>query len=82
MNRYGDLNGLLGHIVTHLGFTITDRGLWLRMKELDAAKSIERANVADDLGKMFLSSDPGAVMRFLGLSEELWQAGFATLDEL
>lgn len=81
-SAYGDLNGLLGHIVTHLGFTVTDQGLWLRMKELDAAKTIERANIADNLGKIFLSNEPQEVMRFLGLSVEDSDAGFATLDQL
>lgn len=81
-SAYGDLNGLFGHILTHLGFTVTDRGLWLRMKELDAAKDIERVNVADHLGKLFLSRDPAQVMSFLGLSVEVWNAGFATLDQL
>lgn len=80
-SSYSDLNGLLGHIVTNLGFTITDLGLWLRMKELDTAKKIERANVSDDHGKVFLSREPSEVMRFLGLSVAKWDAGFATLDD-
>lgn len=81
-SAYGDLNGLLGHIVTNLGFTVTDQGLWLRMKELDAAKMIERANLADQQGRILLSKDPGQVMRFMGLSVSRWDTGFATLDEL
>lgn len=81
-SAYGDLNGLLGHIVTHLGFTVTDRGLWLRMSEHDAAKTIERANIADELGKIFLSNGPEQVMHFMGLSVERWCAGFASLDDL
>jgi hypothetical protein len=28
-SSYGDMLGLLGHIVTHLGFTVNDRGFWL-----------------------------------------------------
>lgn len=80
-SSYGDLNAMLGRIVTPLGFTVTDRGLWLRMKELDAAKDIERAVVADEDGKMLLSDDPNKVMQFLGLSIEAYEAGFRTLDQ-
>ena len=78
-SAYGDLNGLLGHIITNLGFTITDRGLWLRMKELDVSKNIERTGLADSEGKLMLSKDPAQVMRFLGLSVDEWDAGFSTL---
>lgn len=81
-SAYGDLNGLLGHIVTNLGFTVTDQGLWLRMKEVDAAKLIERANLTDRQGRILLSKDPKHVMRFMGLSVVRWDTGFATLDEL
>ncbi len=79
---YGDLAGLIGHTVKHLGFLASDRGLWLRLKELDNAKSLQIQNVADKDGRIFLSDDPVQVMRFLGLSPVTYNAGFTTIEEL
>lgn len=79
---YGDMAGLLGHMLHNLGFTVSDKGLWLRMKELDDAKKLPYTNTADRDGTVFLSHEPSAVMRFLGLSVERYEAGFKTLDEL
>lgn len=81
-SSYGDMVSLLGRIVTHLGFTISDRGFWLRMKELDASKTVEHVNAADRDGVILLSSDPKQVMSFLGLSADNYDAGFKTLNEL
>ncbi|KAK3707659.1 hypothetical protein LTR37_012007 [Vermiconidia calcicola] len=66
-SSYGDLVGLLGRIVKNLWFTTSDRGFWLRMKELDYSKTVD---------------DPKQVMSFLGLSVEKYDAGFRTLDEM
>ncbi|KAK5113430.1 hypothetical protein LTR85_010858 [Meristemomyces frigidus] len=80
---YGDMAGLLGHIVHNLGFTVSDRGFWLRMKELDDSKKPPyKVNVADQDGRILLSHDPADVMQFLGLSVQGYEAGFKTLDEL
>ena len=81
-SSYGDMVGLLGHIVTNLGFTVSDRGFWLRMKELDTSKKVQYVNVADKIGMLLLSSDPKKLMAFLGLSVASYDAGFKTLNEL
>ena len=81
-SSYGDMAGLLGHIVHNLGFTVSDRGLWLRMRELDFSKTVPYVNIADRDGMLLLSSDPKAVIPFLGLSVESYEAGFDTLDKL
>ena len=78
----GDMLGLIGRIVRNLGFIVTDRGLWLRMPELDASKTMTHVNVADRDGIIFLSNDPHRVMLFLGLSVDRYEAGFETLEEL
>ncbi|KAK5137776.1 hypothetical protein LTR08_007348 [Meristemomyces frigidus] len=78
---YGDLAGLLGHIVHALGFTISTTGLSLRMRELDASKNPSHpANVPDREGRILLSHDPDKVMRFLGLDAEVYAQGFGTLE--
>ncbi|KAK3702468.1 hypothetical protein LTR37_014830 [Vermiconidia calcicola] len=46
-SSYGDLVGLLGRIVKNLGFTTSDRGFLLRMKELDYSKTVEYVMVPD-----------------------------------
>ncbi|KAK4544283.1 hypothetical protein LTR36_004493 [Oleoguttula mirabilis] len=81
---YGDMGGLLGYIVHNLGFTVSDRGLWLRMEELDDAKRLPYpVNVADQDGRILLSHDPAQVMQFLGLRPEVYyEAGFQTLEGL
>ena len=81
-SSYGDLAGLLGHIVHNLGFTVSDRGLWLRLPELDKSKAVSYVNIADKDGRILLSSDPDLIMRFLGLSVQGYHDGFQTVDEL
>ncbi|KAI7150621.1 hypothetical protein D0869_01488 [Hortaea werneckii] len=80
---YGDMSSLLGHIVRNLGFTCSDRGLWLRLQELDDCKRQPIPfNIADKDGTIFLSHDKSQVMRFLNLDAEVYEKGFATRQEL
>ncbi|KAF2769200.1 hypothetical protein EJ03DRAFT_327642 [Teratosphaeria nubilosa] len=79
---YGDMAGLLGHIVRPLGFTITDEGLYLRHKSLDDSKSLTYVNVPDKEAMLHLSHEPDKIMQFLGLSVERYWAGFKTIEEL
>jgi hypothetical protein len=85
-SSYGDLNILLGHIVHQHGFTLNDKGLFLRLPELDAAKqrndpAAPHINIDEAMGKLFLTNDPVKVMDFLGLSSDRYYAGFATVDD-
>ncbi|KAI6901768.1 hypothetical protein KC318_g8053 [Hortaea werneckii] len=80
---YGDMSSLLGHIVRNLGFTCSDRGLWLRLQELDDCKKQPMPlNVADKDGTIVLSHDKTRVMHFLNLDAEVYERGFATRQEL
>ena len=81
-SSYGDMVGLLGHIVQNLGFTVSDLGLWLRLPELDVSKTVSHVNIADRDGRIFLSKDPNLVMQFLGLSVQGYEEGFKNLDAL
>ena len=82
-SSYGDMVALLGHIVHNLGLTVSDRGLWLRLKELDDSKHPPHpVNVADKDGMIHLSHDAGIVMQFLRLSTEKYGSGFQTLEQL
>ncbi|SMR59868.1 unnamed protein product [Zymoseptoria tritici ST99CH_3D1] len=86
-SSYGDLNILLGHIVRQHGFSLTDKGLFLRLPEYDAAKELDaerttpHLNIEDTLGKLFLSNDPVEVMDFLGLDPSRYYDGFTTVKD-
>ncbi|EME81896.1 uncharacterized protein MYCFIDRAFT_78675 [Pseudocercospora fijiensis CIRAD86] len=77
---YGDLAGLLGAIMHNIGFTVSDRGLFLRFEELDEAKQMQGIRVSKEECLLLLSNEPEEVMRFLGVSPEKYEAGFATID--
>lgn len=81
---YGDLTGMVGHIITNLGFDLTDRGLRLRFKELDECRHPEWSHVkpAVEEARIMLSSDPKQVMEFLELSTERYDQGFETIEEM
>lgn len=79
---YGDLGGLLGNIVRNLGFTVSDRGLVLRLKELDDAKALKLGQVADRDGMLCLSNSPDRIMTFLGMSPEKYWRGFSDVESL
>jgi hypothetical protein len=81
---YGDLAGMLGNVVTNFGFDITDRGLRLRLQELDDSGQGEwkHFKLALDQGRMMLSSDPVTVLEFFGLSVEHYDSGFQSEDEI
>lgn len=78
---YGDMSGLLGHMVHNLGFTMCDRGLMLRLAALDAVYGMAHLNVPQKSGRLFLSRDPQQVLQFLGLSYDAYERGFETVDE-
>ncbi|KAI7089481.1 hypothetical protein KC363_g6234 [Hortaea werneckii] len=80
---YGDMSSLLGHIVRNLGFTCSDRGLWLRLQELDDCKRQPiPLNIADEDGTILLSHEKSQVMQFLNLDAEVYEKGFATRHQL
>ncbi|KAK1811485.1 hypothetical protein LTR12_014131 [Friedmanniomyces endolithicus] len=81
-SSYGDLSSILGHILRPLGFKLSENGLFLRLKELEQAKSMLCHGIADHDGLLLLSCSPYKVMQFLGLSADRYEQGFATLDEL
>ncbi|KAM0723360.1 hypothetical protein Q7P37_000346 [Cladosporium fusiforme] len=75
---YGDLAGMLGNAVTNFGFDVTDRGLRLRLQELDDSGHGEWEHFRPALEdcRMMLSSDPSQIMQFFGLDVERYHAGF------
>lgn len=77
---YGDMATILGQILHNHGFTVSDKGLFLRLRELEDFKAIDHVNIPDSAGCILLSNDPVQVMEFLGLDRIAYEAEFATLD--
>jgi hypothetical protein len=72
---HGDMWNLLGVIVRPYGLTIDDDAMWLRVPEIEKTNK-KRA-------KVFLSSEPDTVLRFLGLPvEPFWSRPFGGAEEL
>jgi hypothetical protein len=73
-SAHGDLWNILGTSIRPFGLTVNDVGLYLRIPEielLDRKKSM-----------VFLTSDPGKVLEFLGLKEEKWWKQFGNRNEM
>ena len=71
---HGDLWNILGTTIRKFGLTVNDRGLYLRIPEielLDRKKSM-----------VFLTDEPDQVLEFLGLEEEKWWTPFAGRREM
>ncbi|KAF1346295.1 hypothetical protein BDV97DRAFT_275033, partial [Delphinella strobiligena] len=74
LHSHGDLGQILGHLSYDLGLTSNDKGFYLRIAEQ------EKTNWSASM--IFLSRDPVAVMKFLGLNTCEYAAGFETEEQL
>lgn len=73
-SAHGDLWNILGSTIRPFGFTANDRGLFLRIPEIEAydrKKSL-----------VFLTSDPKQVLDILSLDEARWWKQFASQEEM
>jgi len=74
MASYGDMQQLLGLLQRPLGLTTNDRGLHLRVRE------VEEMNRKASM--IFLTYDVGEMLGFLGLDVGKWERGFKSDDEV
>jgi hypothetical protein len=73
-SAHGDLWNILGSTIRPFGFTVNDRGLFLRIPEIelhDRKKSM-----------VFLTDSPSEVLALLDLDEERWWKQFENQDEM
>ncbi|KAK7931244.1 hypothetical protein PG985_001956 [Apiospora marii] len=70
---HGDLWNLLGSTIRPYGLTVDHEALHVRIAE------IERLDKKK--AKVRLSSDPDAVLQFLGLDRQRWRQGFASMQD-
>ena len=73
-NSYGDLWQILGVIIRDIGLTASDKGLHVRIPELE--------QVSRKGARMFLTTDPTETMQFLGLDAEKYNAGFTSIEDI
>ena len=71
---YGDLAQILGSVHRPLGFTLNDRGLHLRIEEMES--SSRKSSL------VFLTKDPERLMHFFGLDSVAYNAGFASEESI
>jgi hypothetical protein len=74
LSSYGDLTQILGVLNRPIGLTANDRGLFLRIPEIEP-KNRKKAMV-------FLTSSPTAMMHFLRLDVDAYERGFTSNEEI
>ncbi|TAQ87032.1 hypothetical protein B7494_g4649 [Chlorociboria aeruginascens] len=73
-SAHGDLWNILGTMIRRFGLTPNDRGLYIRIPEIelnDRKKSM-----------VFLTAEASKVLNFLGLEEEKWWKQFRSQEEM
>jgi len=71
---HGDLWNILGTTIRPFGLTVNDKGLYLRIPEIE---QVDRKK-----SMIFLTDSPSQILEFLGLDEERWWAEFGTRREM
>ncbi|TVY43544.1 hypothetical protein LSUB1_G002457 [Lachnellula subtilissima] len=73
-SAHGDLWNILGSTIRRFGLTVNDRGLYLRIPDielLDRKKSM-----------IFLTEKPSEVLNFIGIDEKRWWKPFSSQSEM
>lgn len=73
-SAHGDLWNILGSTIRPFGFTVNDRGIFLRIPEIephDRKKSL-----------IFLTDEPSQVLDLLGLAEPTWWKQFSSQENM
>ncbi|KAM0433311.1 hypothetical protein ACHAPT_004187 [Fusarium lateritium] len=74
-HAHGDIWQLLGNVIKPYGLTVDDKGLWLRIPEIEEADKKR--------SKVWLSSDPDEILDFLNLSDaRYWSGPFGDLHQM
>ena len=74
-HAHGDLWNLLGSMIRPYGLTVNDNGMYIRIPE------VEQTN--KNRAKVFLTSEPDAVLDFLGLPKEgFFDGPFDSIEDL
>jgi hypothetical protein len=71
---YGDLVQILGILNRPIGLTANDRGLYLRIPEIEPGNRKK--------AMIFLTDSPSEMMSFLHLDEDVYNTGFATNEDI
>lgn len=71
---HGDLWNILGSLIRYFGLTVSDRGMFIRIPEielLDRKKSM-----------IFLTHEPSKIIEFLGMKEQAWWKQFDSRKDM
>jgi hypothetical protein len=71
---YGDLWQIVGRFLRPLGLTATNRGLYLRVPEVEEQNR--------NRSMIYLTHDVSKTLDFLGLNEEQYRRGFGSMEDL
>lgn len=71
---HGDLWNILGSTIRRYGITVNNRGMFLRIPEIEA---LDRKK-----SMVFLTVHPSEILEFLGLKEEDWWKPFKSREEM
>jgi hypothetical protein len=73
-HSHGDMWNIIGSTIRRFGLTVNDRGLYLRIPEIelfDRKKSL-----------VFLTESPSEVLKFVGLDEDTWWKQFDSQESM
>ncbi|KAG5978533.1 hypothetical protein E4U55_006083 [Claviceps digitariae] len=74
-HAHGDIWNMIGSTIRSYGLTIDDKALWIRIPEVEEFNKRK--------SKIFLTSEPSEVLRFLGLPiDNAWDQPFASLRDM
>ncbi|KAI0395865.1 hypothetical protein F5Y17DRAFT_168656 [Xylariaceae sp. FL0594] len=75
-HAHGDVWNIIGSIIRPFGLTADERGLHVRIPEIEHVNKKE--------ARVLLSRDPAEVLKFLGMrfDEDQWDKPFATVDDM
>ncbi|KAM0555769.1 hypothetical protein ACHAPJ_006164 [Fusarium lateritium] len=73
-HAHGDIWQLLGTIIRPFGLTVDNKGLWIRLPEIE---KVNRKNA-----RIFLTSDPDRILEFVGLPVPAYWRSFPDTDSM
>lgn len=80
-HSYGDLSQIFGMSLSSLSLTFMPQGFYARIPEMELA-SLGNPAISKDSTLLYLSRDPRAVLRFLGLDPDIYLRGFDNENDM
>lgn len=78
----GDMWNIIGVMVRRVGLCVNERGLHVRVLEMEAEKGEKHNWMAKKHRKVLLTAEPARILQFLGLDQEAYERGWSEMKEL